>query len=375
MKLQKHWSLFFYLYMFWKHVQQCGASYLFCFCFVFFYFLSDVAVPSNVYFDDQSWCANHTSSSVMFYSVETTSETKICFGGENCETIMISWLWFSFFFRNGAAKLGSAKKKWKEKVRNLKKVRQQGAQLTAAHLVSSILTVGLAVAVPRGWHTPVEAVAAVELGWATSLCHCGWRKGKTHTQKDQNGWVGWLLFHQRGSESSLYSLQVAGSSSVPSPQSSVPSHTHRAATHLPLPHWYCRGPHVSNASVARREGIYAVESVHMPIVLVVMNCQREKVGAEPVCLQLFCFKNLTQAGEWFTAQVLRLYSISGSFLRVVTWYKGASMKPHIRTLSWSGWYTLSIVTVDFFTTKVYSPCYRLTSWRPTDPTTSFYETL
>uniref|UniRef100_A0A674DSR4 Uncharacterized protein n=1 Tax=Salmo trutta TaxID=8032 RepID=A0A674DSR4_SALTR len=40
---------------------------------------------------------------------------------------------------------------------------------------------------------------------------------------------------ERGMEVS-YSPQAAGSSSVPSPQSSAPSHTHRLVIHFPLPH-------------------------------------------------------------------------------------------------------------------------------------------
>lgn len=54
----------------------------------------------------------------------------------------------------------------------------------------------------------------------------------------------------------------------------------------------------------------------------------------------------------------RLYSISGSFRWAVTWYKGASMTPHIRTLSCSGWYTLSIITVDFLLSRFIVPVNR-----------------
>lgn len=49
-----------------------------------------------------------------------------------------------------------------------------------------------------------------------------------------------------------YSQQVPGSSSVPSPQSSVSSHTHLCVMHFPFPHRNCLIPHTVSASIREK---------------------------------------------------------------------------------------------------------------------------
>ena len=50
--------------------------------------------------------------------------------------------------------------------------------LTKSSLVSSVLTVALAVAVPAGGHALVEASAAAELGWHARLVLCTTQRGE-----------------------------------------------------------------------------------------------------------------------------------------------------------------------------------------------------